>query len=105
MKIVINTSHSLFALSEVAVDYIRKKIKNKEIKEKIFAFSFDNDRSHPLLIEAVEKLGSKASTENSRLKIIEIPDGVHWEIHGYNGKEWIAECHRTWGKNEENYSN
>lgn len=105
MKIVINTSCSLFALSEVAVDYIRKKTKGIKNKEKISSFSFDNDRSNPLLVEAVEKLGFEANSKESVLKVIEIPDGVNWEIHGCNGKEWIAECHRTWGKNEENYSN
>jgi len=30
------------------------------------------------------------------LRIIEIPDGVEWQIEEYDGDEWIAEKHRTW---------
>jgi len=30
------------------------------------------------------------------LKIVDIPDGVEWEIEEYDGMEWVAEKHRTW---------
>ena len=33
----------------------------------------------------------------STLKIIEIPDDVDWIIEEYDGNEWVAEKHRTWG--------
>ena len=29
-------------------------------------------------------------------KIVEIPDGVQWEITEYDGKECIKEKHRSW---------
>ena len=32
----------------------------------------------------------------SRLKVVEIPDGIEWQIEEYDGKEWVAETHRTW---------
>jgi hypothetical protein len=32
----------------------------------------------------------------SRLKIVEIPDGVEWTIQEFDGNEWVAEKHRTW---------
>ncbi|MHA1664293.1 MAG: hypothetical protein ACTSVW_00455 [Candidatus Njordarchaeales archaeon] len=57
----------------------------------------DIDRTHPLLIKVVEELGEEASTPVSKLKIVEIPDNIEWEIEEYDGIEWIAEKHRTWG--------
>jgi hypothetical protein len=32
----------------------------------------------------------------AELKVVEIPDDVQWQIEEYDGKEWIAEKHRTW---------
>lgn len=53
-------------------------------------------RAHPDIIEVVEKLGDKANTSVSKLKIVEIPDDVDWEIKEYDGEEWIAEKHKVW---------
>lgn len=57
----------------------------------------DIDRADPKLIEIVERLGDKANTPTSSLKIVEIPDGVEYTIEEYDGMEHIAEAHRTWG--------
>ena len=57
----------------------------------------DAERSDPLIIECVEALGEKASGPLSKLKIVEIPDGVEYVIQEYDGNEHIAEAHRTWG--------
>lgn len=54
------------------------------------------DRSDKLLVEAVEALGEKANGEHAALSVVEIPDGVAWEIDEYDGREHIAEKHRTW---------
>lgn len=56
----------------------------------------DLDRDDPDLIAAVESLGDLACTPYSRLKVVEIPDNVEWEIMEYDGTEWVAEKHRTW---------
>ena len=53
-------------------------------------------RSCPFLVKAVKKLGKKSYGPFAELEIIEIPDGVEWEIEEYDGIEWIAEKHRTW---------
>jgi hypothetical protein len=54
-------------------------------------------RDDPALIRIVEELGPEvASGENAKLKVVEIPDDVEWEIDEYNGSEQIAEKHRTW---------
>jgi len=55
-------------------------------------------RDDPCLVQVVKELGDKANTAFSKLKVIEIPDDVaEWEIEEYDGIEWVAEKHRTWG--------
>ena len=55
-----------------------------------------SNRTHPLLIRVVEELGDKASGRFGELVVIEIPDGIEWEISDYDGIETIEELHRTW---------
>ena len=55
------------------------------------------DRNDPALIQTVEDLGTKANDRYAKLTIIEIPDDVEWQVDEYDGNEWIAEKHRTWG--------
>jgi hypothetical protein len=54
------------------------------------------NRGHPLLVRVVEELGDKASGQFAELVVVEIPDGVDYEIDEYDGNEHIAEKHRTW---------
>lgn len=54
------------------------------------------DRSDSLLIQVVEELGEKANGRCAKLKIVEIPDDVEYEIDEYDGNETIREKHRTW---------
>ena len=65
-----------------------------------FVYFIDDDhkeiRSHPDLIEIVEKLGDRANGKLGKLKIVEIPDGVEWEIEEYDGMEQVSEKHRVW---------
>ena len=96
MQVVINTSYSNFAISPDAKSLIQKKIKNPKAKSQINAYAFDNDRSNPLLVEAVQKLGAKANGLYTTLKIVEIPDDVEWRVDAINGKEVIREKHRIW---------
>lgn len=53
-------------------------------------------RSCPLLVKIVEKLGKKASSRLADLHVVEIPDGIEWEIDEYDGIESIDEKHRSW---------
>ena len=57
----------------------------------------EENRVHPLLVRVVEELGDEASGHFSKLKVVEIPDDIQWEIHEYDGMETIEEVHRTWG--------
>ena len=57
----------------------------------------DEYRTHPRLIAAIEKVGEdKASGPLAEVHIVDIPDGVSWEIDDYDGIEHIAETHRVW---------
>jgi hypothetical protein len=59
---------------------------------------YDRDipRDDPVLVQVVEELGEKADGRHASLKVVEIPDGVSYEIAEYDGSEHIAETHRTW---------
>lgn len=54
-------------------------------------------RSDPVLVRIVEEMGEAVNGRYTDLKVVEIPDGIDWEIVEYDGKEHIAERHRTWG--------
>jgi hypothetical protein len=56
----------------------------------------DRHRSDPILVQAVEELGASANGSYAKLKVVEVPDGVEWEVEEYDGLEWIAEKHGTW---------
>lgn len=53
-------------------------------------------RDDPLLAQVVEELGKDASGPLAQLEVVEIPDGVEYEIEDYDGIEHVAEKHRTW---------
>ena len=119
MKVAINTCYGGFGLSEEAFDALldRKGIKYVKVKGKYFNltghdyyheghegedeyyisdYEFRRDRGDPDLIAVIEQLGEAANGRHADLKIVNVPDDVDWEVDEYDGKEWIAEVHRTW---------
>ena len=66
-------------------------------KESGYWDSSDVERDDEILIAVVEELGEQASGSCSSLEVVEIPDGVSWEIEEYDGNEHVSESHRTWG--------
>lgn len=57
----------------------------------------DIDRTDADLIHVVETIGSaRASGWAAKLAVIEIPDGVDWELDEYDGRESVHEKHRSW---------
>jgi hypothetical protein len=67
------------------------KVPNEE-----YFYDGDMDRSDPDLVKVVEKLGKKANGMCAELTVVEIPDGVDWEIDEYDGLENVEEKHRRW---------
>ena len=59
-------------------------------------YGYNIDRADKDLIKVVKTLGNKANGECAKLKIVEIPNGVNWEIDEYDGMESIHEKHRSW---------
>jgi hypothetical protein len=69
---------------------------NKELNDNYIS-DLNIERNDPILIEMIEELGSKEVSGNlSELEIVEIPNGIDWEIEEYDGAEWVSERHQTW---------
>lgn len=56
----------------------------------------DIARDDPALVQVVEELGSKANGRHAELKVVNVPDNIMWHISEYDGRESVAENHRTW---------
>lgn len=62
----------------------------------LFCKSLDVERDDIDLITVVKELGDLANTPYSRLKIVDIPEDICFEIEDYDGIETIHEAHRSW---------
>lgn len=102
MKIVINKSYGVFALSNKGMERLSelshqaKQVYDTNPNKKRYSYFGIADRNDPNLIQVFEELGQEAYEEGRKYKIVEIPDDVDWIIKDYDGKEWVAERHRTW---------
>ncbi len=90
MKIVINKCYGGFGLSDVALARYKKESGNIDVSE------YYINRADPILVSIVEELGEDSWGGFAELRVVDIPDGVEWEVEEYDGKEWIAEVHRKW---------
>ena len=60
------------------------------------ARSYEN-RTHPDLLAVIKELGEDvASGEHAEIEIVDIPDGIEYEIEDYDGIETVEEAHRSW---------
>lgn len=90
MKVVINRCYGGFGLSEKAYEYLGLEWDG-------FGYEYCyGDRSDKKLVECVQTLGSEANGRCAKLKIVNIPDDVEWEIENYDGMESIHELHDVW---------
>ena len=90
MQIVINSCYGGFGLSEKALDYYNNLAGTK------IEYAGDIERNDPILVHVVETLGAEANDRFAKLRIVEIPDDVNWEISEYDGMESVEEVHRSW---------
>lgn len=100
MKVVINADYGGFYLSRAACQRMAE-LGNAEAAAEIqwrgkhfSGLSRFNDRADPTLVQVVEELGPAAGSD--ALKVVEVPDNVDWYIEEFDGKEHVAEVHRTW---------
>lgn len=81
VRIVINTCHGGFGLSELAEEALLKRGISPMGTHLI-------SRHHPWLLEVVDVLGPAANGEFAELEIVEIP-GHHYRLREYDGLEWV----------------
>jgi len=94
-KVVINTDFGGFGLSEKAEALY--KAYAGIAQDSTDWYDWMLERNDPILVQVIEQLGiNEASGRYANLKIVEIPDDVEWELVEHDGKEYVAECHRTW---------
>ena len=113
VKIVINSDYGGFSLSDEAIlEYGKRKglnlVKDENTNWSISIFYKDSvakenyfedreiPRNDPDLVSVVEDLGESANGFAANLKIVEIPEDVDWYVEENDGREWVAEKHRTW---------
>jgi hypothetical protein len=93
-RIVINTCFGGFSLSDVALD-LYKAYAGIDRDESWHDWALERD--DPILLQVIDQLGVReCSGHLADLKVVEVPDGVVWEIDEYDGREHVAECHRIW---------
>jgi len=92
VKVVINEDFGGFGLSDDAEALYKER---KGITDPDWWYR-DIPRDDPVLIQIVEDMGAKADGIFAALKVVEVPDDVNWYIEEYDGREWVAERHRTW---------
>lgn len=94
MKVVINSCHGGFSLSDAGIArYL--ELKGTELTANFYDRNIP--RNDTALVQVVEELKEAANGAFAKLKILDIPDDVKWQVEEYDGLEWIAEAHRTWG--------
>lgn len=113
MKLAINRCFGGFGLSDEARNRFFKAKESKGHKitskpdrdypDRIYYYIdeeciFDSEipRDDPDLIKIIEEMGENANGDHARLKIVEIPDDVKYQITEYDGVEKIEEVHRIW---------
>lgn len=111
MKVVINGAFGGFGVSRTALHKLRslgntfalteidagEKYPDGSIKEDSRTYLRGIPRYDPQLVRIVEEMGHEADGAHARLKVVVIPDDIEWMLQEYDGQEWIAEAHETWG--------
>lgn len=98
MKIVINSCFGGFRLSAEGESAFRALNNGNSFDALCDALNWSNaTRTNPILVKLIEENAELYGGRHSELKVVEVPDDVDWYLHDYDGREHIAEKHRTWG--------
>lgn len=94
-RIVINADFGGFSLSETAEALYKAYAGIKQDATDWMDWMLE--RNDPILLQVIDQLGvNDAAGKYTSLKIVEVPEGVDWYIEENDGKEHVAEKHRTW---------
>ena len=98
-RVVLNCCYGGFGLSEEAISlYHHLTTGISETDDRLYFF--DIQRDDPILLQIIDTIGLEvASGPFCKLGIVEIPDDIPtdgWIVMDYDGREWVAEVHRTW---------
>jgi len=102
MKVIINKCYGGWGISIEAYERYMHKLgkkpydENRAMNECVSPYNNEEYRTDPVLVLVVQELGRKANGAYAKLKVVEIPDDVEWEIHDYDGVESVHEVHRVW---------
>lgn len=96
MKVVINTCFGGFGLSEKAQTRYQELVGIRFVDFEVLDNVRHLERDDAALVRVVEELGEQADSEASKLKVVDIPDGIKWHVVDYDGQEHIVEAHRAW---------
>ena len=90
-----NTGSSIFTITFTKDfgDYIDL---SDGISEKYILELRSNHREDPVLIEVVEELGERANSPFSKLVVVDIPDGMEYEVDDYDGVETLHQKVEKW---------
>lgn len=79
---------------EKGVQFVDYYIGNPSNKKDFYPKEIERTDSE--LIQVVEELGNESNGRYSELTVLVIPADVDYIIEVYDGREWVAETHRTW---------
>lgn len=111
-KIVINKSYEQFCVSHKAFLRLRE-LGQQEALQEVDRGAYWPEAATPhepslnqcgkliprdddKLVRVVEEMRAEANGHCAELKVVSVPDEVHWEIRKTDGIEHVSEAHRTW---------
>lgn len=86
MQVVINRCHGGFEFSPEAVEILTNLLG----EDGCYNLELYENRHNPVLVSLVKNMGKRASGGCANLEIVEIADGLHYEIEEYDGYESVT---------------
>ena len=83
-------------LGETIIENKDNKSEFNELYKNYALYINGNYRTDPILVEVVEELRGKANGNFADLVVVEIPDGMMYDIDDYDGIETLHESVRVW---------
>ena len=83
MKVVINVCYGGWGLSEAAQTILIETLGEDGFNEM--------ERHSPVLVSLVKQMGESANSDYAKLAVVEVADGLDYDIEEYDGYESIRE--------------